>query len=121
MALQVIFLMAGLVHLGLAAGASWAVWRDDTLGATQRCMQSLLACLLPFAGPLFVLHLADEHCPAAIPRFLKSWPLAFLFKHGKGRQRSTGNGEYAKHDGDVRPRSDTAGEAGCGADSAGGD
>jgi hypothetical protein len=121
MALQAILSAVAMIHVGLAISASWAVWHDDTLGAGQRWMQALLAWLLPFAGPLIVLHLVAEHCPAAIPQCLKSWPLAILFQQMERPQRTTSDGRYAKDDGYVRPRSGTEGEAGCGADGAGGD
>jgi hypothetical protein len=125
MALQVTLLVAGLIHSSLAIAASWAVWHDDTLGAMQRCLQALLAWLLPFAGPLLILHLVSEHSPAAIPRLLQSGPLAFLLGRASVRPRPAADGRYAQQDGYddsyARGRSDKVGEAGCGAASDGGD
>jgi len=67
-----------LVHVVVAATATVVVLRDRTLERFQIISKILVAWIIIYAGPLFVLYVMNDHSPELVPRFAQSGFLHFV-------------------------------------------
>lgn len=93
-----------LVHVAVAATATVVVLRDRTLERFQIISKILVAWIIIYAGPLFILYVMNDHSPELVPRFAHSGFLHFLLfapiKPPPHRDNPTGNegGYYQNSD-----------------------
>jgi len=64
----------------MAVTATLVVLRDKSLERFQIIPKILVSWLVPYAGPLFILYVMNDHSPELIPKFAQRGPLhALLF------------------------------------------
>ena len=99
-----------------------AVLRDATINSFQRKSQIVVSIIFPIIGPLFILHLVNEHSPEAIPRFLIPWPFrSILFGKTHPRNKNRDDNEGQAHDLNLTRRYNSHSDNQSGGGGAGGD
>jgi hypothetical protein len=65
--ISVILVLISVVALAYALSGTVAILRTAQLSHAQKCIQAVLVWVLPFVGPLMVLHLLADRDAEAIP------------------------------------------------------